>query len=66
MKLTCDCTSPFQDSHNGKGVRLMNPTKKPDEYRCTACGKVRQKGSTMPVTAVKTPTKKEQKASRRS
>lgn len=34
----CSCEHAGQDSLHGKGMRVMNITKK-DLYRCTVCGK---------------------------
>lgn len=47
--LPCVCKHEFQDVRYGHGKRLMNPVKKkenhPQEYRCTVCGRVSEKGS---------------------
>ena len=43
--LKCDCDHEFQDKTYGKKRRVMNPTAKPDEFRCTVCRKERGGGS---------------------
>ncbi len=37
--LRCSCKHPYQDSAYGKEMRVFNPIKKNDLYRCTVCGK---------------------------
>lgn len=41
---TCTCVSAFQDSENGRGLRVHNQTAK--GFRCTVCGTEKLGGGT--------------------
>ena len=40
MIMQCTCKNAYQDEQYGAGMRVVNPMKKPNNYRCTSCTKV--------------------------
>lgn len=43
VKLMCSCKHKYQDEKHGKGMRIHNPTKDENVFRCTVCSKTRNK-----------------------